>query len=416
MAKNPRKLELGPANVYITQKPRADAFIENPAEVRAFHLSAGQGVDAQLQLTATKRYPGTKGNAVHMLITVAAGTNPLTITNDGTVASPIINIRVATTGGVGISTPNDVIAVWTLKANSAIALIATPTSPTGTGASALLAEVDTAFTAGVGSVDVMYYVQSVRPGAGFDVEGNELDYSGNAITVAHAAGASLSVSVSGTDITVKVPANTTSDQVILALRNSPEASYLVTASRPSFGVGTGVVDVTIAAITLSGGSGANIRTDVGFLGDEVAYQVTTEATNLTGAQTGNVPQDKVVIGGMVRVVIPFKEISLENLQAGVPSATIVSSSGGDKRRVDFHVAVGASMRQTLTVQMEIIKIKGGFESPLAVDKIVIPSISPAEGEVNFPFAPVTQRVIMTNWYAWPNPDTGRWAFFGDEFP
>jgi len=78
--------------------------------------------------------------------------------------------------------------------------------------------------------------------------------------------------------------------------------------------------------------------------------------------------------------------------------------------------VGASMRQTLTVKMEIVKIKGGFESPLPADRIIIPEISPAEGEVNFPFAPTTQRVIMTNWYAWPNNVTGRWALMGDENP
>jgi hypothetical protein len=209
---------------------------------------------------------------------------------------------------------------------------------------------------------------------------------------------------------------TTIDSIIEALTNDPLASYYVTAARGLNVSGSGAINLAgnnayPYPVFLEGGDGASVRTDVGFLGDEVAYQVTTESANLTGAQTGTVPQDKVVIGGMVKVVIPF-----DNLRRGVPSARVVENSDGSKRRVDFTVAVGQSMRQTLTVRMEIIKIKGGFESPLPADKIVIPEISPAEGEVNFPFAPTTQRVIMTNWYAWPNSLSGRWAFMGDENP
>lgn len=160
----------------------------------------------------------------------------------------------------------------------------------------------------------------------------------------------------------------------------------------------------------SGPTGAEL--DVGFLGDEVAFQVTTEAVALTGAQSGTVPQDKVVVGGMVKVVIPFKEISLVNLQLGVPSARI--KINGSLSRVDFIVAVGQSMRRTLARRMRITKIIGGTESVDPADTIIIPEISPAEGEVNFPFAPTVQRVIMTNWYAWPDPNTGRWAFMGNE--
>lgn len=269
------------------------------------------------------------------------------------------------------------------------------------------------------------FLQSVRPGAGFDASGNEVDYSGNAVSFVYeegAVGQSPTVAVVGTAIVVTAESGvTTIDSVIAALAASPEASYLVTAARGLDTDGSGTFDITgnnayPTPVFLTGGDGAAIRTDVGFLGDEVAYQVTTEAADLTGAQTGTVPQDKVVIGGMVRVVIPFKEITLDNLRRGVPSARVVENSDGSKRRVDFVVAVGTSLRQTLSVKMEIIKIKGGFESPLPADKIIIPEISPAEGEVNFPFAPTTQRVIMTNWYAWPNSATGRWSFMGDENP
>lgn len=264
------------------------------------------------------------------------------------------------------------------------------------------------------------YVQSVRPGAGFDAAGNEVDYSGNDVTVQYVDDitnpTTPTVTVTDEAIVVNIDSGvTTANQVIAALTRDQNAAFLVTAAKAAGGDGTGAVTAT-GPTSLTGGDGAAIRTDVGFLGDEVAYQVTTEAANLTGAQTGNVPQDKVVTGGMVRVIVPFKEISLDNFRSGVPSARIVENSDGSKRRVDFTVAVGQSMRQTLAVKMEIVKIKGGKESPLAADKIVIPAISPAEGEVNFPYAPVSQRFILTNWYAWPDENTGRWAYTGDENP
>jgi hypothetical protein len=270
------------------------------------------------------------------------------------------------------------------------------------------------------------FLQSVRPGAGFDSSGNAVDYSGNDLTFEFVTTPAPSdphkptVTVTGTAIVVAVVIGTTTvDDVIAALTNDPVASFYITAARGVGVAGTTVIsssdDAYNAPVAFHGGDGVAVTRDVGFLGDEVAYQVVTEAANLTGAQTGNVPQDKVVIGGSVKVVLPFKEIDLDNFQAGVPSARVTVNSDGSKKRVDFHVAVGASMRQQLSVRMLIKKIKGGFESPLSEDQIIIPEISPAEGEVNFPFAPVTQRVIMTNWYAWPDPNTGRWAFTGDEF-
>jgi hypothetical protein len=228
------------------------------------------------------------------------------------------------------------------------------------------------------------------------------------------------VSVSTYDITVYLETDaysvvlSTADEVIQALTESGQARGLITAAREVGGDGTSVV--TAHAFTaLSGGSETGVATDVGYLGDAVAYQVTTEAANLTGAQAGNVPLNKVIIGGMTKVVIPFKEISLDNLRLGVPSARVIENADQSKRRVDFTVAVGADMR-SLSLKMEIRKIKGGFESSAPKDIIIIPEISPAEGEVNFPFAPTTQREILTNWYAWPDDVTGRWAFLGDENP
>lgn len=263
------------------------------------------------------------------------------------------------------------------------------------------------------------FFEASRPGDGFDAAGNAVDYSGNDVSIQIVEDAGLnpvSVTIVGLAITIHVNGTShTADNVITAIQASPEASYLVTAARGVGGTGLGFPQAE-GPTFLTGGDGAEVTVDVGYLGDEVAFQVTTEAANLTGAQAGNTPLDKVVIGGMVKVVIPFKEISLDNLRRGVPSARVTQNATATKRRVDFVVAVGQSMRQTLSVKMTIKKIKGGFESPLPADHIIIPEISPAEGEVNFPFAPTTQRVIMTNWYAWPNDVTGRWAFMGDENP
>lgn len=249
------------------------------------------------------------------------------------------------------------------------------------------------------------------------------DRPGNSIRIAFTndgVNIPLSVTVATYDITVHLATNgsgtitSTAQNVIDALTNSGQARGLITAARGIGGNGSAVVEAK-AMTALASGSETGVATDVGFLGDSVAYQVTTEAANLTGAQAGNVPLNKVIIGGMCKVVIPFKEISLDNLRLGVPSARIIENSDQSKRRVDFTVAVGADMR-SLAFKMEIRKIKGGFESSEPKDIIIIPEISAAEGEVNFPFAPTTQREILTNWYAWPDDVTGRWAFLGDEQP
>jgi len=247
---------------------------------------------------------------------------------------------------------------------------------------------------------------------------------GNSITVTlvnpASANSPLSVSVSGYDITVSLETDgtgalvSTADEVIAALTEESTAAFLVTAARAVGGDGSGVIE-SFPETPLSGGSDTGVKTDVGYLGESVAYQVTTSANPLTGHTTGDTPLDKVVVGGMVRVVIPFKEISLDNLRLGVPSARLVENADGSKRRVDFSVAVGESLRSQ-AMKMTLNKIRGGFESPLPADIIVIPEISPAEGDVNFPFSPTTQREILTNWYAWPNAVTGRWSFTGDEFP
>ncbi len=148
---------------------------------------------------------------------------------------------------------------------------------------------------------------------------------------------------------------------------------------------------------------------LGFLGEDLTVNMATEATALTGAQTGTVPQDKVVTGGSFRVTVPLKEISLENLARSFPNCLIT----GDKSRIDFKPRVGLSLR-SLAKKLTIKKIVGGVESALKKDILIIPEASPVDAEVAYTYHPTTQRVINATFEAWPQAADNRWAYMGDE--
>ena len=148
---------------------------------------------------------------------------------------------------------------------------------------------------------------------------------------------------------------------------------------------------------------------LGFLGDDLTVTMGTTSVELTGAQTGTVPQDEVVTGGSFQVTVPLKEITLENLARGFPNCVVV----GNAKRVDFLPRVGLSLR-SIAKKMTIKKLLGGVESALSKDWIVIPKASPVAGEVAVSFNPTTQRVINATFKAWPEAGTNRWAFAGDE--
>lgn len=150
---------------------------------------------------------------------------------------------------------------------------------------------------------------------------------------------------------------------------------------------------------------------LGFMGEDMAITIATEAVDLTGAQRGNVPLDKVIIGGFFRIVIPFKEITLENFALGIPNS-LRFTTGGEK--VEFVPRVGLSMR-SLARKLTIIKIIGGVESTLPEDTFVIPLAAPVDAEVSFPFSPTEQRIINATFEAFTDETLGgRWAFVGDE--
>lgn len=151
---------------------------------------------------------------------------------------------------------------------------------------------------------------------------------------------------------------------------------------------------------------------LGFMGDDLIITVATEAVALTGAQTGTVPQDKVVVGGSFMITIPFKEITIERFSQGIPN-TDRFILGGEK--VEFRPKVGLSLRG-IAQKMTIKKLIGGVESTLPEDIFVIPLAAAVDAEVTVPFSPTEQRIINATFEAWPDPAFGnRWAFVGDEF-
>lgn len=152
-----------------------------------------------------------------------------------------------------------------------------------------------------------------------------------------------------------------------------------------------------------------VDVNVGYLAEGLEYHASTTVAELTGAQAGASPLDKVVTGGRVWIVVPFKEITLENIARAFPNCTITVG----KTRVDFLNRVGLSLR-SLAKKLTIKKIVGGVESTNKADHFIIPEASPADTELNIPFSPTTQRVINATFEAWPDDATGRWSFLGDE--
>lgn len=212
----------------------------------------------------------------------------------------------------------------------------------------------------------------------------------------------------GTAITITPPTTATAKDVRDALWASPAARSLVLAMLKPGNTGTGLV-TALATTNLTGSSDTGVATNVGFLDVGLLVTIGTNAIVLTGAQTGDIPQGKVISGGSFRVTVPFKEISLENLQRGIPNALLYDDGAGE-RRVEFVSQVGQSMRD-LAVKLEIRKIIGGAESTDPEDILVIPEISPVDGEVSLPFHPTEQRVITAQFEAWPDAN-GVWAYLG----
>jgi|GEM_PF-2100604 len=248
-----------------------------------------------------------------------------------------------------------------------------------------------------------------KPGAG-----------GNAITIAYvnpaAANKPLAVTVVGTAISVQLATDgasaivSTADQVKDAINNSFAARSLVYAVRAAGNDGSGVVEA-MAATQLAGGSDTATPVDVGAMGNELRIVIGTSVTPLTAAQTGDVAQDEVIVGGKVEFTIPFKEIVFDNFARAIPNARVLAGANGLKR-LDIVARVGES-RRAFAVKMEIRPLIGGVETADPNEIYVIPLATAVAGDVSIPFGPTTQQELPATFRAWPDAN-GRWMFKGTE--
>ena len=108
------------------------------------------------------------------------------------------------------------------------------------------------------------------------------------------------------------------------------------------------------------------------------------------------------VGGRFELTIPFKEITMENLERAIPGAYI-SSDGDDPplRRLDFTVSVGASMRARAT-KLEIRPIIGGNETADPEEILTIYEASPSGSDVTLAYHPTDQREIVATFRGWPS--------------
>jgi hypothetical protein len=243
--------------------------------------------------------------------------------------------------------------------------------------------------------------------------------AGNSITLTIVVAGNntpLSVSVVGTAITVNSAtdggglATSTAKQVRDALNANAQAFSLVKTTLKGPDLGTGVV-VALASTPLVGGSDTAVAVDIGALGDDVQVAVGTEAGVLTAAQTGTIPQKKVVSGGRFQITIPFKQMSLANWQRAFPNSVLFDDGNG-KQKLAFRSRVGLDLR-SIAKKLEIRKVTGGVESTAPKDILIVYEASPVDGDVLVPYQPTEQRVITATFEAWPD-SAGEWGSYGDQ--
>lgn len=247
--------------------------------------------------------------------------------------------------------------------------------------------------------------------------------AGNAITLALIDPASnnvpLSVEVTGTDIVVTLETDgssailSTAAEVRDAINAHPGAAGLVYAVLPTGNDGSGVV-TALAETPLAGGSDTETERFLGALGDETTVRTSVTAAALTAHTTGTQPRDKVVTGGSFQIVGGFKEITLENLALGFPNAELIEGADG-KKRLEFVVAAGQSLRQARGVKMQLRRLlSGGRQETTDPHEILtVPLASPVDAEVELAYSVETQQIVAMTFEAWPDSQ-GRVAYFGYE--
>ena len=273
----------------------------------------------------------------------------------------------------------------------------------------------------LGPANVYLYAKPQATGVATGAANSQLRFvakqggaAGNSISVEYLtpAGTDTLVSVTGTEIVVTPKTGATGADVLAALRANSAAMGLILPTLNAGNDGTGTVAV-MAAVTLTGGSDTGVATDVGALGEGLQVVIATETSPLTAAQSGNLSQDEVVSGGRFEITVPFKEITMQNLERAIPGAYI-SSNGDDPpvRTLEFYVSVGASMRARAT-RLEIRPLIGGNETADPEEILVVYEASPSGSEVTLAYHPTDQREIAATFRGWPS-STGLFGAYGSQ--
>lgn len=245
--------------------------------------------------------------------------------------------------------------------------------------------------------------------------------AGNSITITYVDppgnNVALSIAVVGNAITVTLATDgisaitSTAAQVRDAINAHFGAYSLVYAVLASGNDGTGLV-TALASTPLTGGSDTLTERFLGALSDETVVNISTSAAPLTAHLTGTQPRDKVITGGTFQLVVGLKEITLENFALAFPNAILIEGADG-KRRLDFTVRAGESLRKMRGTRLQLRKVTGGVESVNPDDILTLLEASPVDAEVSLAFNVADQRVVSATFEAWPD-STGRLGFFGTE--
>lgn len=246
--------------------------------------------------------------------------------------------------------------------------------------------------------------------------------AGNSITITYVDppgnNVALSVAVVGNAITVTLATDgvsaitSTAAQVRDAINGSAQAYSLVYAVLASGNDGTGVV-TALAVTPLAGGSDVLTERFLGGLTEETVVRASVTASILTAHTTGTQPRDKVTSGGTFQISAGLKELTLENFALGFPNCTLIEGADG-KRRLDFVVRAGESLRQARGVKMQLRRLLSADEETADPHEILtVPLASPVDGEVELNYNVETQRFLPVVFEAWPD-GSGRIAFFGYE--
>lgn len=233
--------------------------------------------------------------------------------------------------------------------------------------------------------------------------------------ISSGTGTSLSVAVDSTAINVTLATDgsgvitSTADNVKDIVNSSFSAFGLVYAVRAAGQTGSGVV-TALSSTFLSGGSDTLTDRYLGGLGEQTALNISTAASPLTAHTTGNQPRDKVVSGGGFQIIIPFKEVTLENMALGFANAVLIEGTNGQKR-LDFIIQGGTSLRRSRATRLVLKKIRDGAESSNPNDILTLFEVSPVDAQVTLAYSPTEQRVLQATFEAWPDGrgNLGSWG-------